>query len=394
MKAIRAGNWPLRLPARKLWRSATLSDQTILIKRTSVTRTTTYFFCGGGSGGHLFPGLAIAEVLRRREPTCKAVFIGSTREVEQTVLAGVAHEHIAVEMLPASALCRSPFRFMKTHRAAIARSLELLDKHRPAAVVGLGGFASVPVVTAAAQRGIPIILLEQNRVPGRATRWLARKAAGVCISFPETIINSSKPKVILTGNPVRTSIIAERSSSEPENVILVLGGSQGATRLNDDVMAAFSDDTTLPLGWRVAHQTGPRDESRVRSHYENQGIDAHVEAFFDDMSVRYQPASIVISRAGGTTLAELSCIGRASILVPYPNSVGDHQLKNAECFSESNAAILVQHGPDAASGLRDAVTRLVGDRNERERLAASMKLLGTPDAAARVADVVQQAHQQ
>lgn len=350
----------------------------------------TYIFCGGGSGGHLFPGIAVAEVLKRREPENKAIFIGSTREVEQTVLGGVPFQHIAIEMLPASALCRSPFRFIKTHRAAVGRSLELIEEYKPAAIIGLGGFASVPVVTAAARRGVPIVLLEQNRVSGRATRWLARKASAVCISFPETTINSSRPTVTLTGNPVRSAIVAERSSAEPGNIILILGGSQGAMRLNSEVLTMFADETSLPLGWKIAHQTGLRDEQRVRRHYDDHNIDADVAAFFDNMPARYRDASIVISRAGGTTLAELSCIGRASVLVPFPNSVGDHQLRNAECFSESNAAMLVQHGPNATARLGSVVRKLVDDRNERERLAASMKLLGTPDAAARVADIVQQ----
>jgi len=375
-------DWPVSAPP------VSLPAQSIP-RRPFVTEQTNYLFCGGGSGGHLFPGLAVAEVLLRRDPASAVAFAGSTREVEQTVFSGSSAEHIAIEMLPASALCRSPFQFIRTHRAAVARSLEILDQRQPAAVIGLGGFASVPVVTAAAKRQVPIVLLEQNRVAGRATRWLARKASAVCIAFPETIIQSAKPEVILTGNPVRTSIVAERSGPEPGNEILVLGGSQGATRLNDAVLAVLSDETALPLGWRIAHQTGPSDEQRVRSHYKKHGIDARVAAFFDDMPGRYRNASILISRAGGTTLAELSCVGRASVLVPFPNSVGDHQLKNAECFADSNAAILVQHGSESVTQLRAAISQLVGDRNERERLASSMKLLGSPDAASRVADVVQ-----
>ncbi len=278
---------------------------------------------------------------------------------------------------------------MRTYRSAVARSLKLIDDRQPAAVIGLGGFASVPVVIAAAKRRVPIVLLEQNRVPGRATRWLARKANAVCISFPETIIRSATPEVTLTGNPVRASIVRARASPEPGNEILVLGGSQGATRLNDDVLGVFADGTAIPSGWRIAHQTGPHDERRVREHYDQRGIDASVAAFFDDMPDRYQRASIVVSRAGGTTLAELSCVGRASVLVPFPNSVRDHQLRNAECFAESSAAILIQHGSDAVGQLQGAIGRLVGDRIERERLAAAIKLLGTPDAAARVAEVVQ-----
>ncbi len=347
----------------------------------------TILFCGGGSGGHLYPGVAVAEELRKRSKSFRAVFVGSTRDIERTVLSDSGFDHETLDVLPAGTLLRSPLRFIRTHRAAVKRSLELIDEHKPSAVLGLGSFASVPVVTAAAKRNIPIVLLEQNRIAGRATRWLSRKASAVCISFPETTVGSGRPEVVFTGNPVRANIVAARDANTLQNTLLVIGGSQGAVRLNDLILSSLSSPDIIPDRWDIVHQTGPRDEEGVRSHYQAIGVSATVGAFFHDMPSRYASAGIVITRAGGTTLAELACIGRASILVPYPNSVGDHQLKNAQCFAESNAAILIEHDSDQSQVLGTAL-KVLADRDERERMASAMKLLGAPDAASSVADVV------
>ena len=375
----------------------------------TMSQPSTYLFCGGGSGGHLFPGVAVAEELRRREPDGRIVFVGSTREIERNVLAAatngwpglerrtsetpglsaqtepnvqVPFQHIALDVLPVSTLFRSPFRFLKTHRAAVRKAGELLNELKPAAVIGLGGFASVPVVTAA-HRKCPIVLLEQNRVPGRATSWLSRKADVVCLSFPETVVRCRR--VELTGNPVRESIVAVRESS-PGQTLLVLGGSQGAVGLNTLVMSLLDGPSGLPEGWRVVHQTGTADESRVRSHYESAGINAEVHAFISDMPQAYADSGLVISRAGGTTLAELTCVGRGAILVPIPRSVRDHQNANAACFEEAKGArIIQQQEPESADRL---LAELLSSSDQREAMSRVMKVLGYPAAAAAVADVV------
>lgn len=344
----------------------------------------TYIFCGGGSGGHLYPGIAVADELRKREPNCRIVFVGSMREVESTVLSDTAYEHVSLDMLPGSMLFRSPIRFWRTHRAAVKRSMELLAEYQPAAVIGLGGFASVPVVTAAQKGAVPIVLLEQNRVPGRATSWLSGKADAVCISFPETVVRCNR--VELTGNPVREQVVAARESP-PGNTVLVLGGSQGAIGLNTLVMSIFDDQSRLPTDWRVVHQTGSKDEQRVRSHYESVGIPADVHAFIDDMPTAYAASGLVICRAGGTTLAELSCVGRASIIVPIPRSVRNHQRLNAECFAESNAAHVFEQSGNVHDA-QELVVSLVSTSVRRDQLGRAIKLLGFPDAATKVADVI------
>lgn len=340
----------------------------------------TYIFCGGGSGGHLYPGIAVADELRERDSDCRIVFVGSMRDVERTVLAATGYEHVSLEVLPGSMLLRSPIRFLRTHRAAVRRSAVLIDKHKPAAVIGLGGFASVPVVTAAKGK-VPIVLLEQNRVAGRATSWLSRRANAVCISFPETVVRCDR--VEFTGNPVRRSVVSVRER-DPGRTLLVLGGSQGAVGLNTLVMSLLDEPAKLPDGWRVIHQTGARDEQRVRAHYKSAGIPAEVHAFVSDMPQAYADSGLVISRAGGTTLAELACVGRASVLVPIPKSVRDHQRLNAEVFAESNAAIVTTQNASSFDGLAE----LFASDDRRDELARSMKLLGYPDAASAVAALV------
>ncbi|MFK7817735.1 MAG: glycosyltransferase, partial [Planctomycetaceae bacterium] len=235
-----------------------------------------------------------------------------------------------------------------------------------------------------AKAGLPIVLLEQNRVAGRATSWLSRKADVVCLSFPETVVRCDR--VELTGNPVRASVAAVRDS-QPGRALLVLGGSQGAVGLNSLVMSILDDASHLPEGWRVIHQAGSKDESRVREHYASVGIPAEVHSFISNMPQAYADSGLVISRAGGTTIAELCCIGRASVLVPIPKSVRDHQRLNAECFAESNAAVVLPQDT-AIESARAELIDLMNSEDRRDELARSMKLLGNPDAAAAVADII------
>lgn len=335
----------------------------------------------------MFPGIAVAEKLVRKDPDCRIVFAGSERAVDREILSGVGFEFHALPAPASRDLLRHPFRFFRAFRRARRAALDLLDQLRPEVVVGLGGFASVALGAAAGKPGVRLVLLEQNCVAGRATRWLSRRAETVCISFPETWVGSSKPRVVLTGNPVRESIAASRDVP-PGKTLLITGGSQGATRLNDMVMKTLRDPSPLPAGWEVVHQTGSVDVDRVADHYREAGISARVQPYLSDMAAEYASAGLVISRAGGTSLAELACIGRATILVPYPRSVMEHQKRNALCFAEANAAAMVEHGPDSVRELRGHLNRLLANDEERDRIGRAMKLLGSPEAAQAVADLI------
>ena len=346
----------------------------------------TILFAGGGTGGHLFPGIAVAEVLQSRFPTIHLIFVGSQRSIESTIAAenNIEHRMLPVESL--STLKRNPFRFVWRNWQAWRTSKKWMKELRPAAVIGLGGYASAPLVYAASRKQVPIILLEQNVIPGRTTRSLSRFAANVCISFAEaTKFLPRARRITVTGNPVRTEIA--RSHNRPKSVIqtqkssehlaeelLILGGSQGADSLNTAVLKAIAMQRGLLKNWKITHQTGPRDVETARQCYEQLGLKSDVAPFFHEMSELYDRASLVISRSGATTLAELACAGKAMILLPYPHAADSHQHANANVFVERKAAILVEHAqtPDeTATALARELGRLLSDSEQRERMGSA-----------------------
>ncbi|HEX6983994.1 MAG TPA: UDP-N-acetylglucosamine--N-acetylmuramyl-(pentapeptide) pyrophosphoryl-undecaprenol N-acetylglucosamine transferase, partial [Planctomycetaceae bacterium] len=276
---------------------------------------------------------------------------------------------------------------------SLRAAFRLLDEHRPEAAIGHGGFASVPLAIAARRRGVPLLLLEQNVVPGRATSWLSRWAERVCVSFEETRgVLPKRTPTLVTGNPVRRAITASggrrrdaRHTTDPPT-LLVLGGSQGAAGVNATAVAALAGSERKDE-WRIVHQTGERDASAVRAAYSDAGLSAEVAAYFPDLPSRYVEASLVVSRAGATTLAELACLGVPTILVPYPGALRDHQRKNAEHFASAGGALIVPEGPTAADRLRRVLDELSDAPDRLADMSRAMRALARPDAASAVADV-------
>ncbi len=367
-----------------------------------LTPATTFLFTGGGTGGHLFPGIAVAAELRRRDSAVRTIFVGSDRAIESTIVAQYGLEHRILPVEPLPGLKRNPFRFLWRNWQAVRAAALLLRELQPTAVIGLGGFASAPLAWAARRHRIPIILLEQNLIPGRTTRWLSPFATHVCVSFEAT--GSRLPRarsVVVTGNPVDEKIAAlfresgdDRGeglspTSPPE--LLILGGSQGADSLNEVVVRVVQQLRDVISGWKIIHQTGPRQVDSIRKTYQGLGFDAIIEPFFHEMSSRYATASLVISRAGATSLAELACAGVAMILVPYPQAADDHQRANALEFVEVKAAIMIVHAetPDAtAKNLAVALGHLISSVQDRNTMGRAAKQLAHPDAAQRIADLI------
>ncbi|MDB5342716.1 MAG: undecaprenyldiphospho-muramoylpentapeptide beta-N-acetylglucosaminyltransferase [Schlesneria sp.] len=356
----------------------------------------TYLFAGGGTGGHLFPGIAVALELLRREPDCRVMFIGSEKDLESSILARYQLEHRPLPVESLSALKRRPLRFVFRNWRAWRAAKGLIRETSPTIVIGLGGYASAPVVWAAARASVPIVLLEQNVIPGRTTRWLASSAAVVCTSFAEATDRLPTAKrVEVTGNPVRQEIsrlAQEVRQPAPRMELLVLGGSQGADSLNEAVMEAVGQVGKPLVGWRIVHQTGPRLADSVRLAYQQQSVDAEVRPFFDDMAARYRAASVVISRAGATTIAELTCCGLPMVLVPYQHAADDHQRANANSLQTRGAAIVIEHGTtteDTAQRLTAQLHELLADESLRQRMSDAAKQLSIPDAASRVVDQIQ-----
>ncbi|MEX1096441.1 MAG: undecaprenyldiphospho-muramoylpentapeptide beta-N-acetylglucosaminyltransferase [Planctomycetales bacterium] len=359
-----------------------------------MTSTSTILFSGGGTGGHLFPGIAVAEALRDIEPDARCVFVGSGREVERKLAVDNELEHLVLPVEPSTGLRRNPVRFAWRYWRSRREARGLIDALRPSAVVGLGGFASVPVVSAAAAARVPTILLEQNAVPGRATRWLAKRAALVCLSFEEAAAGLPRgARTRVTGNPVRRAVAAlhemERTAGTP--TLLVLGGSQGAAALNEMVPRALRALRETASGWRVVHQTGAGNEGAVRRAYHDAGVDAEVSPFFPDLPARLAAATLAVSRAGGTMLAELACAGCPAVLVPYPGSLADHQLLNARAYERAGAARVVAQSPvssETVATLFATLSPLLGESPRRGEMSRRMRELARPQAARDVARLV------
>ena len=356
---------------------------------------TAVIFAGGGTGGHLYPGIAVAEELAGLSEGVQCVFCGSDRPLEQRILASHGLEHHPLSLRPLASVTRNPAGFFWRLMQARREALQLLRRVQPEAVVGLGGLSSLPMVSAAHSAGVPTVLLEQNIVAGRASRWLSRRAGQVCCAWPDTVGLGRCATACTTGNPVRRTIsqlhsdpAADGDGVAGERELLILGGSQGALTVNNAVMQMTHALKDRLRGWRIVHQTGTRQEDEVRRHYPELGLEAEVAAFFDDLDLRYPRAAMAISRAGATSLAELACAGTPAILLPIPDSVGDHQMANAVYFASSGAAQIVRQlrsADQTAQLLGVAVERLLDHPEDRQQQRKAMQQLAMPAAARDVA---------
>jgi len=365
-----------------------------------VANRAVYVLAGGGTGGHLFPGIAVAEEILSRDPRSRIVFVGSGREIELEILVKHGFEHETLHAEPSTMLRRNPIRFLWHNWHACRMARMMLKQLQPKAIIGLGGFVSVPVVVAASSLGVPSLLLEQNVVPGRATRWLSGRAALVCLSFAECNVRlSARAKTCVTGNPVRREIVrlhAHSRDSERERPyrnktesLLILGGSQGASSVNEAVLCAVQRLRAQLGDWRIVHQTGRLQCDQVRRRYVEFGVTAEVVPFISDLTKRYAETTVAISRAGATTLAELACAGTPTILLPYPNSIRNHQFLNARLFESAGAARIVEQGSDpatTASALAIYLRILIEKHDMRGEMCRAMYCLARPDAARQVVD--------
>jgi len=341
---------------------------------------------GGGTGGHLFPGLALAEELAARG--AGVTFLGTAAGIETRV---VPRAGFPLRLVPGRQLRGGgPVRALRGVVAVAAgawRSRALLRELAPRLVVGVGGYASVAGVLAARSAGIPALLLEQNALPGAANRLLGRLAARVCVGFAEAARFFPRGRARHTGNPVRRDILGAGRGPRPQRPgLLVFGGSQGAHRLNEAMLAAAKLLGPALGGVGITHQTGAADRAQVAAGYAALGLAARVETFIDDMAAAYGGADLVVARAGAMSCAELTAVGLPAILVPYPFAADDHQRHNAEALVAAGAAEMILDRELEGPRLAAALHGLLGDPARRARMAAAARALGRPDAAARVAD--------
>lgn len=339
----------------------------------------------GGTGGHVFPGLAVAEVLRGRGHD--VVWLGSVHGPENRWVpdAGLPLETLAVSALRGrgwAGWMAAPVRLLR----AVRQALRVVDRQRPGAVLSMGGFAAGPGGIAAWRRRMPLLVHEQNAVAGLTSRALARVARRVMTGFPGAL-----PGAEVVGNPVRREISAlpppERRLAGREGAprLLVLGGSQGARRLNELLPAALVRlaEASRP---EVRHQCGARHLEATRAAYRDAGVSAEVTPFIADMADAYGWADLVLARAGALTLAELAAAGVGAVLVPYPHAVDDHQAVNAGHFVNAGAAEMHREDALEAGKLGGRLQALLADRDGLEAMARAARSLARPEAAERIAD--------
>jgi UDP-N-acetylglucosamine--N-acetylmuramyl-(pentapeptide) pyrophosphoryl-undecaprenol N-acetylglucosamine transferase len=350
---------------------------------------------GGGTGGHLFPGIAVVEELRRRSSDLDVVFVGTEGGIEARLLPQMGETIVFVDVKPL--LGRSPLQLV-SNLSVLPRSMVqafgILRKHKPEVVIGLGGYAAGPVLLAASALRIPTTLLEQNAHLGLTNRLLAPTVGRAYLTYEETLAHFGPKRAIVCGNPVRRSFVeaARIAAVDPVGLearsrqVLVTAGSQGARAINQTIPQAFARAGFAERQIHVLHQTGVSMVEEVRKKYLDAGIHAEVTPFIDDMARAYTSASLVIARGGATTLAEMCAIGRPSILIPYPHHTDDHQGKNAQALVNAGAAIMVREHELNADRFAVQVNELLGDRERRRAMADAARTLGRPDAAAAIVD--------
>lgn len=363
---------------------------------------------GGGTGGHLFPGIAIAEEVMAR-PDGAVLFVGTARGLETKLVpaAGFPLELLDVSGLNRVGIARTAKGLMRLPKAFFA-SRAVLRGFRPDLVLGVGGYASGPLVLAAALLGYPTAIQEQNSRPGFTNRVLGKVARRVFVAFEDARPFFGGQKTRLVGNPVRrkfvvaTSTIAATSGSPASldagspttaGAVLVLGGSQGARAVNDLVMGAATALAKAGRLPRIVHQAGAADDARVRARYAELGLmdGAHagridVRAFIDDMPAALAEAALVVGRAGALTLAELAMTGRPAILIPLPTAAADHQTANAAEFARVGAAVVAEQRATTPQALAALIEQLLGDPARLGAMSAAMAAQGRPNATRDIVD--------
>lgn len=338
---------------------------------------------GGGTGGHLYPGIAVARALLKRRAQTRISFVGTARGIEARI---VPLEGFELDVIRSAGL-------KGKSAGAVARGVGLLpmsgidawrvlSRRRPDLVIGVGGYSSGPIVALAAARGIPTLLLEQNATPGLTNRWLARLVDAAAVTY-ESSLRFFHGHGFVAGNPVREAFLAigPRPATVTERRVLVFGGSQGAHAINQAMMAAAAHIRDLPGPCSIVHQTGERDLESVRNGYARAGIPADVRAFLADMPEQMAAADVVVCRAGATTLAEIAAAGRAAILIPFRGATDDHQRENARVLERAGAAVMLEERALDGGSLADQLRTLLQDDARRRDLAAKVRTLARPDAA-------------
>jgi len=351
---------------------------------------------GGGTGGHLFPGLAIAEEFKRRDERNEVVFVGTEHGIEARI---IPREGYPIKFVRSEGIVGKSL--LKKAKALLQLAFSVLDAHRilkvvmPDIVIGVGGYSSGAIVLMAGLRSVPTMIHEQNSVPGLTNKLLGKFVKRVCVTYHESISSFPMGKTFLTGNPIRLRILkGDRDAAcrlfslEKEMfTVFIFGGSSGARSINRTMVDALNHLADLRDKIQFLHQTGDKDFENIREAYRKAGMKGTVAPFIYQMAEAYTVADIVISRAGATTLAEITALGKPAILIPYPYAAGRHQEFNAMKLKEMGAALMMLESEMRGETLARDIRELYENEAARLEMQKASRGLGRPDACGRVVDV-------
>ncbi len=356
---------------------------------------TKLLIAGGGTGGHLFPGVAVAEELLEREPNAELLFVGTERGIEARVIPELGYDLALIEVSGIKTVgALGALRGILRVPGSLMQSRRIIKDFGPDAVIGVGGYASGPVVLAARLMGVKTAILEQNSIPGLTNRILGKFAKRIFLSFAHSQSYFREKKSELVGNPIRKQILASLSTTDTRAAkkglrLFIFGGSQGAKAVNEMCAEAAAILAQQGLHPSIVHQAGEATLAATVASYEEAGIEADCRAFIRDMASEYREADLIISRAGATTIAELGIVGKPAVLVPYPYAANNHQELNAEEMVEAGAAFMLkQEGAEDGKRMAELIGGLMRDERKRDEMGGAMRALGRPGAAHQIVDFI------
>ena len=365
--------------------------------KNTLVRPLRVLVSGGGTGGHIFPAVSIANEVRRRHPDAEILFVGAEGRMEMQRVPAAGYD---IKGLPVAGFDRKRLWRNFAVLGKLWRSLRMangiLRDFRPDIAVGVGGYASGPMLKAAQRHGIPTLLQEQNGYPGVTNKLLAKKADAICVAYDNMERWFPADRIVMTGNPVRAAITAVTATPaeakkalgfDPERpLVLSVGGSLGARTVNEAIEAAilYIEKSGAQLLWQTGKLYADDSAAKAQGH-----PDVHASAFIDDMAMAYRAADLVVSRAGAGTISELELVGAPVILIPSPNVAEDHQRKNAMALVAKGAAVMIEDAV-AKNRLGAELERLLADADARRSMSQAIKALARPDAAADIVDRLEQ----
>lgn len=348
---------------------------------------------GGGTGGHIYPAIAIAQEWIARDAKRQIIFVGTEHGLERTIVpkAGFPLEFISVGGLKGKGL-GDTIKSLFLLPVGFAQAFTLVGRTRPNVVLGVGGYSSGPVLVAAKLRGVPTAIHEANAFPGLANRVLARFVTAAAVAFEEAAPRMKRADAVITGNPIRKEFFeaARAPRTDSRKHLLIFGGSQGSRTINDAMAGALLFMAPLKDRIDIVHQTGPRELERMQEAYRASAFrDARVVPYLDPIVTEIASADLVISRSGAMTVGELAAAGRAAILIPFAAATDNHQELNARAVEQAGGALVITERELSPERLAFAITEIVSDPDRTTRMGAASRTLSTPDATKKIVDLLE-----